>query len=106
METIGLCPLSQNSIIESMEGGDCFGICLDIGRSEAAINDPSKLVIKKVVPTYMTLDSFMDSSIYNLKKNSDVSGGFDFKNEGSLAIGLGNEQLSGIFPLYLFKEHW
>jgi len=31
--------------------------------------DPSKLAIKSIVPTFMSLDSFMESSIFNLKKN-------------------------------------
>jgi hypothetical protein len=69
MEKIGDCPISANSLVDSMMDGDCMGICLDIGRSEATIMDPSKLVIKKVIPTYMSLDSFLDSSIFELKKN-------------------------------------
>ncbi len=53
----------------------------------------------------MSLDSFMDSSIFNLKKNQDASGGFDYKNQGSLAVGVGREDISGVLPLFLFKEH-
>jgi hypothetical protein len=68
--------------------------------------DPSKLIIKKVIPSYMSLDSFLDSSIFELKKNQDASGGFDYQNEAKLALGLGRENVSGIFPLFLFKEHW
>ena len=54
----------------------------------------------------MSLDSFLDSSIFNLKKNQDAAGGFDYKLQGELAVGLGREKVSGVFPLYLFKEHW
>lgn len=68
--------------------------------------DPTKLVIKKIVSTFMSVDSFMDSSIYNLKKNQDAAGGFDYKNEAKLAIGMSRESISGILPLFLFKEHW
>lgn len=67
--------------------------------------DPTKLVIKGISPTFMTLNSFLDSSIFNLKKNQDASGGFDYKNQGSLALGVANESISGVLPLYLFKEH-
>lgn len=82
-----------------------MGICLDIGRSEACINDPSKLIIKKIVPTFMSCDSFIESSIFNLKQNQDSAGGFDYKKEGKLAIGVGKESVTGILPLFLFKDH-
>jgi hypothetical protein len=62
-----------------MSQGDCICLCLQISRSEATINDPTKLIIKGIVPTFMSLDSFLDSSIFNLKKNQDASGGFDYK---------------------------
>ena len=55
----------------------CLG--LSIARSEATIGDPTKLVIKEVYPVYMSLDSFLESSIYNLKMNQDAAGGFDLK---------------------------
>ena len=54
----------------------------------------------------MSLDSFLESSIYHLKLNEDASGGFDLKNQAKLAVGAGRESVSGILPLYLFKEHW
>ena len=60
--------MSCNDVIEAMDDKDGFGICLDIGRSEGAIVDSSKLTIKKIIPTYMSLDSFLESSIFNLKK--------------------------------------
>jgi hypothetical protein len=69
IDSIGPCPMTCNDIIEALEDGDCFGITLDIGRSEATIMDPTKLVIKRIIPTFMCLDSFMDSAIFNLKKN-------------------------------------
>ena len=45
----------------------CIG--LSIARSEAAIMDPTKLVIHEVYPAYMSLDSFLESAIFNLKMN-------------------------------------
>ena len=54
----------------------------------------------------MSLDSFLDSSIFNLKKNQDASGNFDYKMQGELALGVGRESVSGIMPLFLFEEHW
>lgn len=55
-------------------------LCLQISRSEAVINDPTKLIIQGIVPNFMSLDSFMDSSIFNLKNNQNAAGDFDYKN--------------------------
>jgi hypothetical protein len=61
--------MSLCDTVELMEKKDCMCIALQISRSEATILDPSKLIIQGIVPTYMSLDSFLDSSIYNLEKN-------------------------------------
>ena len=78
IDSIGTCPLSQNDTIEAMQGGDCMCLCLQISRSEATIQDPSKLIIHDIVHTYMTCDSFLESSIFNLRTNEEASGGFDY----------------------------
>jgi hypothetical protein len=70
--------MSQNDTVEALLEGDCMCICLQISRSEATISDPSKLIIHDIVPTYMSCDSFLESSIFNLNKNQDASGGFDY----------------------------
>lgn len=54
----------------------------------------------------MSLDSFLDSSIFKLKQNQSAAGDFDYNNQGELALGLGNESISGVLPLFLFQEHW
>jgi len=41
-------------------------LALDVGRSEAAIADPTKLVIKDIIPTFMSADSFLDSAAYKI----------------------------------------
>ena len=105
-QKLGDCPLSQCNVVELMENKDCMCLGLSIARSEATISDPTKLVIKDVFPVYMSLDSFLESSIFNLKMNQDASGGFDLKEEGKLAVGAGRENVSGVLPLYLFGEHW
>ena len=93
-------------VFELLEQKDCMCLGLDIARSEAAIADPSKLVIRKVLPVYMSLDAFLESSIFHLKQNQDNSGAFDLKHQGKLAIGAGRENVTGVLPLFLFKEHW
>ena len=47
-----------------MEIQDCMCIGLDVGRSEAAIADPSRLIIKDIIPTFMSADCFLDSSAF------------------------------------------
>ena len=103
---LGDCPMSQCSVVELMQSKDCMCLGLSIARSQATISDPTKLVIKDVFPVYMGLDSFLESSIYNLKINEDAAGGFDLNEQGKLAVGAGRESISGLLPLYLFKEHW
>ena len=89
-----------------MEAGDCMCLGLDVGRSEAAIADPSRLVIKDIIPTFMSADSFLDSAVFSLGRNEEAHGGFTVKNEGKLAQGIGRENITGVLPLYLFPEHW
>ncbi len=81
-------------------------LCLDIARPEAAVADPSKLVIKEVTPTYMSATAFLDSAGFLLSKNDLAHGGFSLRAEGKLAEGIGREAVTGVLPLYLFKEHW
>jgi hypothetical protein len=75
-ETLGACPLSCNDLFEAMEAGDCMCLGLDVSRSEACIADPSRLVIKEIIPTFMTADSFLDSAVFSLRKNEMAHGGF------------------------------
>lgn len=106
IEKIGICTISQMDTLECLKEKDCMCLGLEISRSEATINDPSKLIIREVHPTFLSLDSFLESSIFNLKCNQDSSGGFEYDKQGELAIGAGRESISGALPLFLFKEHW
>ena len=104
---IGNCPLSMCSVVELMQNKDVMCLGISIARSEATIADPTKLVIRDVYPVYMSLDAFMESSIYNMRlSEGQAAGGFDLKDEAKLAVGAGRENISGLMPLYLFAEHW
>ena len=87
-------------------------LSLDIVRSEACIADPTLLRITKIIPTFMSADSFIDSAIFSLNADQNAHGGFaqpgqkPADNNGGLAMGLGRESVTGVLPLYLFKEHW
>ena len=78
--------MSCNDVFEAMEAGDCMCLALDVARSEACIADPSRLVIKDIIPTFMTGDSFLDSSVFSLRKDAEAHGGFGgASKEGKLA---------------------
>eukprot|EP00347_Sterkiella_histriomuscorum_P012111 403369855 len=106
IDIVGSCPLSCNDMIEALEMQDCMCLGLDIGRSEAAVADPTRLVIKDIIPTFMTADSFLDSSAFQIGRNDMAHGGFDKSTQGNLAMGLGRENITGVMPLYLCHEHW
>ena len=81
IQLVGNCPLSCNDLLEALQANDCMCLALDVGRSEAAIADPTKLVIKDIIPTFMSADSFLDSSAFMIKKDENAHGGFGVKNE-------------------------
>jgi len=62
IETVGECPLSCMNVIEALEAADCFSIGLQVSRPEAAIADPTRLIIKDIVPTFYSGDSFLQSA--------------------------------------------
>lgn len=106
IEAVGDCPLTCLTALEAMQEGDCLGLCLDVARSEAAIADPNQLIVKDVVPTFMSCSAYLDSAAYNLERQTDAHGSFDTRVQGSLATGVGRENVTGILPLFLFNEHW
>lgn len=59
VDDIGLCALSCMNIIDTLEMGDCMCIGIEFEKPEAAIADPSRLIIKNIVPTYTTSESFL-----------------------------------------------
>ena len=103
---IGDCPLTWLTAVEALQDGDCLGIWLDVTRTEAAIADPNQLIIKDVIPTFMSCSAYLESAAYTLERQSNAHGTFDTKLQGSLATGIGRESVTGILPLFLFNEHW
>jgi len=56
------------NVIEAMQENDCMCIGLSIQRPEAAIADPSRLIIQDIYPTYITAESFLESAKFNIAK--------------------------------------
>ena len=84
IEDIGACPLSCLDAVEAIEEQDCMCIGLQVQRPEAAIADASRLVIKDIIPTYMTADSFLNSAQFKIQSNGGEAahGGFGKNQEG------------------------
>jgi len=72
IDNVGECPLSVMNTSDALEGGDCMCLSLSIGRPEAAIADPGRLIIKDVFPTYFSADSFLESAKYNLENQDGM----------------------------------
>ena len=70
IDKVGSCPLTTCNIIELMEQGDCMGLCLDIGRSEAVIHDPTKLIVKKMLSMILFGKKVTKISDFNPEKRA------------------------------------
>ncbi len=80
-------------------------LALDVVRSEAAIADPTKLVIKKIIPNFISGQSFIDAATFAIGNDPQATGGFDKNADRQMIVGANRENITGCFPLYLFKEH-
>lgn len=103
-DDFGRCVMTCMNYVEAMKDGDCFCIGLDISRPEAAIADPSRLVIKHVYNTVVTADSFLEAvkyrltdsgSIINVDADQSVHGGFGRGKTARVLPGQANESLTG-----------
>jgi hypothetical protein len=54
VEQVGTCVMTTLDTVEVMQELDCMCIGLSIGRPEAAIADPSRLIIEEVFPSYLS----------------------------------------------------
>lgn len=67
-----------------------------------------------IVPTYLSVDSFLESAKFKLTNSygndQNVHGGFQGQQsavkDSQVALGVGRENINGLLPVYLFKEHW
>ena len=105
-DEIGNWFLTTKNVTECIQDQDCICIWLDIRRSEATIADPTKLVVKSIVPYYLSADAFIEAAQFTLSKDTEAHGGFDKGNDAELIVGVGRESITGVMPLYIFKEHF
>jgi hypothetical protein len=64
-----------------MQQGDCMSVALKISRCEGTIGDPSLLKIHDIYPTFLSIDSFLQSAQLKIKNNKLAHGGFKSSNE-------------------------
>lgn len=102
----GTCMLTCYNFIEAMADEDCLCMTFDLNRPEIAIADCTRINIKKIYPTIISAKSFMDCAKYSVKLNAKASGGFDEDSKGSIIKGVSNEDITGVLPLFICKEHW
>jgi len=103
---VGECILSSNNFIEALKDEDCLCLTFNIGRSQAAIVDPSQIIIKDVYPSFLTAGSFFYSTEFALKKNKLAHGGYEKNAEGLIIKGAAQEDITGVMPLYFCEENW
>jgi len=104
IKELGNCPLTKKNVMQALNSSDCMCIGISIQPAEAAIADPSRLVIGDIFPTYVTADNFL--KIASLKAKRHASGGFDKMKTALQGAIPDNEKITGIMPLYLFEQHW
>ena len=103
---VGDCILSSNNFIDAIADEDCLCLTFDIGRSAAAIADPTQIIIKNVYPSFLTAGSFFYSTEFALKKNKLAHGGFEKHAEGLILKGAAQENITAVMPLYFCEENW
>eukprot|EP01080_Neovahlkampfia_damariscottae_P009664 gene9664-1871_t len=106
------CAVSCSNLIESMKEKSSVCLSVKIARNESAIMDPSQLKINEIGNTIISTSAFLDSVQFKLdslnfnhENTETVHGGFSGKN-GSIVKGIAREDISGIIPLYINKDHW
>jgi hypothetical protein len=108
-DQIGSCVLSCCNWIEALEQGDCLCLTLDVSRSQAAIADPSQVVIRSVGQSMMSAESFLDSVLYSLGNTyqpESVHGGFNKNASGEVVSGASRESITAVLPLFINEHHW
>ena len=95
--------LTTLNITDTFLGGDCMCLCISMSRSEAAISEPSKVKINDIYPSMMGADSFQESVLHS---SPGSMGDFDKCSQNFVIKGEGNNEISGILPLYINETHW
>jgi hypothetical protein len=100
------CHYTLRSCAEALQDGDCFCIGINGSGTDVAIMNPYRYEVLAVTPTLLTYGGFIDAAYYEIKKNPEIIRKFDKGMTDQLAKGIAREDISGVVPLYLNKDHW
>ena len=75
-------------------------------RPEAAINDPGRIRIKAINPTFISSPGLFDAIKYHLDLSNQNFGGFHKEEPIDPLKGASNERIIGAMPLFICDEHW
>lgn len=97
------CFLTVQDPADAYSEGDSMCFTFDCGRSPTAVADPTKVVIKKILPSFITSEGFMDAA---KMAGAGSLGDFDKNSQACVIKSEGREPISGALPLYINEENW
>jgi hypothetical protein len=103
------CILTCVDYIDALKNSDCICLTIDIERPEAAIMDPSRVIIKCINPSFITAESFLEAvkfALENTNDPKDCHGGFNSNLNCKLFSGQSRENITGALPLFINEAHW
>lgn len=106
IERFGSCFVDQIDLADAIEGKGCFCITFDVERPEAAINDPSRIKILKINPTFISSSALISCIKYHLDIDPMNFGGFHGEQPVVPLTGASNEIIKAAMPIYICQENW
>lgn len=111
VEEYGQCIFTFMDYKQALMNGDCMCLGIEIQRPEAAIADPSRIIVKRISTTLITAESFLNAVQYGLRPDSEtnateIHGGFEIGESGCVIIGQSREIINGGLPLFINESHW
>ena len=104
-----MCILTGHDYVDALKDSDCLCLTIDIERPEAAIMDPTRVIIKSINSSFITADSFLEAVNFALNNTNDpieCHGGFNSNLNCKLFSGQSRENITGALPLYINDSHW
>jgi hypothetical protein len=99
------CAVSRQSIAELLVEGDCLCISVRGRGKDVVIGNPWLFHVEAVTPTFISFCSFAEAAYYTLKHNRAAIREFSLGAD-ALTKGIAGEEVSGVIPLFISKQHW
>lgn len=95
------CTISQLSVDELLEEGDCLGVGISALTNEVCVVDPTRLKVQDISTCYYGSNVFLDLAVWTGKLQTAKFGVLN-----NLTMDAGRRPISGVLPLYLNETHW